>query len=223
MPSWSTLSGATLPADDRAPIRVIAADDHPMVRAGLAAVIGAESDMEFVGEAATGQEAVALYREHRPDVVLMDLRMPGGDGLTATRAILGEFPAARIVVLTTYDGDEDIHRALTAGAKGYLLKDMLRTRVLQTIRAVHRGSRVIPAEIAARLAEHLPRHQLSEREVEVLELVAKGLSNRDIARVIGRAEETVKVHLKNIFAKLGVEDRTEAVTTALQRGILHID
>jgi DNA-binding NarL/FixJ family response regulator len=223
MPSWSTLSGATPPADDRAPIRVIAADDHPMVRAGLAAVIGAESDMEFVGEAATGQEAVALYREHRPDVVLMDLRMPGGDGLTATRAILGEFPAARIVVLTTYDGDEDIHRALTAGAKGYLLKDMLRTRVLQTIRAVHRGSRVIPAEIAARLAEHLPRHQLSEREVEVLELVAKGLSNRDIARVIGRAEETVKVHLKNIFAKLGVEDRTEAVTTALQRGILHID
>jgi DNA-binding NarL/FixJ family response regulator len=217
------LSGATPPADDRAPIRVIAADDHPMVRAGLAAVIGAESDMEFVGEAATGQEAVALYREHRPDVVLMDLRMPGGDGLTATRAILGEFPAARIVVLTTYDGDEDIHRALTAGAKGYLLKDMLRTRVLQTIRAVHRGSRVIPAEIAARLAEHLPRHQLSEREVEVLELVAKGLSNRDIARVIGRAEETVKVHLKNIFAKLGVEDRTEAVTTALQRGILHID
>ena len=205
------------------PIRVLAADDHPMVRAGLAAVIGAEPDMAFVGEAATGSEAVSLYREHRPDVVLMDLRMPGMDGLAATRQILGEFPAARIVVLTTYDGDEDIHRALEAGAKGYLLKEMLRTAVLNTIRAVHRGQKVIPPEVAARLAEYLPRIRLSDRELEVLALAAKGLSNKEIARVLGRAEETVKVHLKSIFAKLGVEDRTEAVTTALQRGILHID
>ena len=164
-----------------------------------------------------------MYREHRPDVVLMDLGMPGTDGLTATRAILSEFPAARIVVLTTYDGDDDICRALAAGAKGYLLKDMLRTQVLETIRAVHRGSRVIPTEIATRLAEHTPRQELSEREREVLELLSRGLSNKEIAAVIGRAEETVKVHLKNIFAKLGVEDRTEAVTTAVRRGILHLD
>ena len=145
------------------------------------------------------------------------------DGLAATRAILGEFPTARIVMLSTYDGDEDIHRALEAGAKGYLLKDMLRTEVLNTIRAVHRGQKAIPAAVAARLAEYVPRIQLSERELEVLGLVAKGLSNKEIARVLGRAEETVKVHLKNIFEKLGVEDRTEAVTTALQRGIIHID
>jgi DNA-binding NarL/FixJ family response regulator len=205
------------------PIRVLAADDHPLVRAGLAAVVGAEPDMELVGEAATGHDAVALYRDRRPDVVLMDLRMPGMDGLAATRAILSEFPAARIVVLTTYDGDEDIHRALEAGARGYLLKDMLRTAVINTIRAVHRGQKVIPPEIAERLAEFVPRIRLSERELEVLALAAKGLSNKEIARVLGRAEETVKVHLKNIFDKLGVEDRTEAVTTALQRGILHMD
>lgn len=208
---------------DQGRIRVLAADDHPLVRAGLAAVVAAEPDMEFVGEAASGREAVELYRAHRPDVMLMDLRMPGMDGLSATRAILAEFPAARIVVLTTYDGDADIHRALEAGARGYLLKDMLRTEVLHTIRAVHRGSRVIPPEVAARLAEHVPRVELTAREVEVLELVAKGLSNKEVARVLGRTEETVKVHLKHVFEKLGVEDRTEAVTTALQRGILHID
>jgi DNA-binding NarL/FixJ family response regulator len=202
---------------------VLAADDHPLVRAGLGAVIGAEPDMEFLGEAANGREAVELCRQYRPDVVLMDLRMPEMDGLAATRAILGEFPTTCIVVLTTYDGDEDIHRALEAGAKGYLLKDMLRTAVLTTIRAVHRGQKVIPPEVAARLVEYVPRIRLSEREIEVLELTAKGLSNKEIARVLGRAEETVKVHLKSIFAKLGVEDRTEAVTTALQRGILHID
>jgi DNA-binding NarL/FixJ family response regulator len=205
------------------PIRVLAADDHPMVRAGLAAVIGSEPDMEFVGEAANGHEAVTLYRDRRPDVVLMDLRMPGMDGLTATRTILGEFPTARIVVLTTYDGDEDVHRALEAGAKGYLLKDMLRTEVINTIRAVHRGQKVIPPQVASRLAEYVPRIRLSERELEVLALAAKGLSNKEIARVLGRAEETIKVHLKNVFDKLGVEGRTEAVTTALQRGILHID
>jgi DNA-binding NarL/FixJ family response regulator len=208
---------------DQGRIRVLAADDHPMVRAGLGAVIGGEPDMEFVGEAASGQEAVELYRAHRPDVMLIDIRMPGMDGLAATRAILAEFPAARIVVLTTYDGDADMYRALEAGARSYLLKDMLRTAVLQTIRAVHRGGKVIPPEVAARLAEHVPRVELSAREVEVLELVAKGLSNKEVARVLGRTEETVKVHLKSVFAKLDVEDRTEAVTTALQRGIIHID
>ncbi|MDB4874334.1 MAG: response regulator receiver [Gemmatimonadetes bacterium] len=205
------------------PIRVLAADDHPMVRAGLAAVIGDEPDMQFVAEAASGREAVELYRAHQPDVVLMDLRMPGMDGLAAARAIIAEYPSARIVMLTSYDGDEDIHRALVAGAKGYILKDMLRTQVLATIRAVHRGNKVIPAEVAARLAEFVPRLQLTERELEVLGLVSKGLSNKEIARVIGRTEETVKAHLKNVFEKLGVADRTEAVMLAVQRGILHVD
>jgi DNA-binding NarL/FixJ family response regulator len=211
------------PADDHPLIRVLAADDHPMVRAGLAAVIGDEPDMEFVGEAANGQEAVELFRQHRPDVTLMDLRMGVMDGLAATRAILDEFPSARIVVLTTYDGDEDIHRALAAGAKSYLLKDMLRTQVVNTIRAVHRGNRVIPAEVAARLAEHVPRLQLSPRELEVLAFVSKGLSNKEIARLINRTEETVKAHLKSIFIKLGVDDRTEAVMIGIERGILHLD
>jgi DNA-binding NarL/FixJ family response regulator len=153
----------------------------------------------------------------------MDLRMPGMDGVAAIKAIKAEFPDARILALTTYEGDVDIHRALEAGARGYLIKDMLLSDVLTAIRAVHRGERVIPLAVAARLAEFTPRSDLTEREVEVLRLVARGLSNRDVASAIGRTDETVKVHLKNIFAKLGVADRTEAVTLALSRGILHLD
>jgi DNA-binding NarL/FixJ family response regulator len=149
--------------------------------------------------------------------------MPEMDGVSAIKAIRAEFPDARILALTTYEGDVDIHRALEAGARGYLLKDMLLTEVLNAIRAVHRGDRVIPVAVAARLAEFTPRTDLSAREVEVLQLVARGLSNRDVAGVIGRTDETVKVHLKNIFAKLGVADRTEAVTLAYSRGILHLD
>jgi DNA-binding NarL/FixJ family response regulator len=209
--------------DGPAPITVLAADDHPLIRAGLAAVIGVEPDMVLAGEATNGEEALERYRELRPDVVLMDLRMPVMDGLTAIRAIIAEVPAARIVALTTYDGDEDIHRALEAGAKGYLLKDMLRTEVLRAIRAVHRGQRSIPAPVAARLAEHTPRVELTPRELEVLHLVAKGFSNREIGGVLGRTEGTVKVHLKNILEKLEVDDRTEAVTTALQRGFIRLD
>jgi DNA-binding NarL/FixJ family response regulator len=209
--------------DGPAPITVLAADDHPLIRAGLAAVIGVEPDMVLAGEATNGEEALERYRELRPDVVLMDLRMPVMDGVTAIRAIIAEFPAARIVALTTYDGDEDIHRALEAGAKGYLLKDMLRTEVLRAIRAVHRGQRSIPAPVAARLAEHTPRVELTPRELEVLHLVAKGFSNREIGGVLGRTEGTVKVHLKNILEKLEVDDRTEAVTTALQRGFIRLD
>jgi DNA-binding NarL/FixJ family response regulator len=209
--------------DGPAPISVLAADDHPLIRAGLAAVIGAEPDMILAAEAANGEEALERYRELRPDVVLMDLRMPVMDGLTAIQAIVAEFPAARIVALTTYDGDEDIHRALEAGAKGYLLKDMLRTEVLRAIRAVHRGQRSIPAPVAATLAEHTPRVELTPRELEVLHLVAKGFSNREIGDVLGRTEGTVKVHLKNILEKLDVDDRTEAVTTALQRGFIRLD
>lgn len=207
----------------QAAITILLADDHPLIRAGLAAFIATESDLQVVAEATNGEEALERYREFRPDVVLMDLRMPVMDGLSAVKAIVEEYPDARIVVLTTYDGDEDIYRALEAGAKGYLLKDMLRTEVLSVVRAVHRGLRGIPAPVAARLAEHTPRIELTPREVEILRLVAKGLSNPEIANEIGRTEGTVKVHLKNILQKLGADDRTEAVTTALKRGFIRLE
>jgi DNA-binding NarL/FixJ family response regulator len=203
-------------------IRVLVADDHPVVRTGLAAVITQEADLELVAEAEHGGQAVALFAEHRPDVVLIDLRMPVMDGIEAIRAIIREFPAARILALTTYEGDADIQRALEAGACGYLLKDMLMTEVITAVRAVHRGERVIPPAVAARLAQFTPRSDLTEREIEVLGLVARGLSNKEVANTIGRTDETVKIHLKNIFAKLGVADRTEAVTQALTRGLIHL-
>ena len=209
------------PADST--ITILTADDHPLIRDGLAAVLRAESGLQVVAEAANGEEAIEAYARLRPDVVLMDLRMPVMDGLTATRAILADDPNARIIVLTTYDGDEDIHRALAAGARGYLLKDMMRTDLLGVIRAVHRGQRGIPAPIAARLAEHTPRIGLTPRELEVLRLVADGLSNAQVGERIGRTEGTVKVHLKNILQKLDVRDRTEAVTTALRRGFIRLD
>ena len=211
------------PDTSGAPIRVLVADDHPVVRNGLAGVIAQQPELALVAEAANGQQALEQFREHRPDVVLMDLRMPEMDGVSAIKAIRAEFPNARILALTTYEGDVDIHRALEAGARGYLIKDMLLTDVLSAIRAVHRGERVIPMAVAAKLAEFTPRTDLTAREVEVLQLVARGLSNRDVAAIIGRTDETVKVHLKNIFAKLGVADRTEAVTLAFSRGILHLD
>lgn len=204
-------------------IRVLTADDHGVVRAGIAAMIGNETDISVVAEAANGEEAVARYAEQQPDVVLMDLRMPKLDGVSAIRAIRAADANARIVALTTYDGDADIHRALSAGACAYLVKDVLVTELVTAIRAAAAGKRMIPAAVAGRLAEYTPRVDLTTREVEVLRLVAKGLSNREIGRVIGRTEGTVKVHLKNIHEKLGVEDRTEAVTLALQRGIIHLD
>ena len=204
-------------------IRVLVADDHPVVRAGLGAVIAEQDDLELVAEAENGATAVALFREHRPDVALMDLRMPVMDGVEAIRAITTEFPDARILALTTYEGDADIRRALEAGASGYLLKDMLLTEVLTAVRAVHRGERVIPIAVAERLAEFPERSDLTERETEVLQLVARGLSNKEVARAIGRTDETVKIHLKNAFAKLAVADRTEAVTVALTRGLIHLD
>ena len=209
------------PADS--PITILTADDHPLIRDGLAAVLRAEGGLQVVAEAANGEEAIEEYARLHPDIVLMDLRMPVMDGLTATRAILADDPNARIIVLTTYDGDEDIHRALAAGARGYLLKDMMRTELLGVIRAVHRGQRGIPAPIAARLAEHTPRIGLTPRELEVLRLVAEGLSNAQVGERIGRTEGTVKVHLKNILQKLDVKDRTEAVTTALRRGFIRLD
>ena len=204
-------------------IRVLVADDHPVVRTGLAAVIAHEADLELVAEAENGARAVALFRDHQPDVVLMDLRMPAMDGVEAIRTITAQYPAARILALTTYEGDGDIRRALEAGARGYLLKDMLLTEVITAVRAVHRGERVIPTAVAVRLAEHPPGSDLTERELEVLTLVAHGLANKDVAGVIGRTDETVKVHLKNVFAKLRVDGRTEAVTVALTRGLIHLD
>ncbi len=204
-------------------IRVLVVDDHPVVRTGLAAVIAQQADLELVAEAEDGAGAVTLFRDHRPDVVLMDLRMPVMDGVEAIRAITAEFPAACILALSTYEGDADIRRALEAGARGYLLKDMLLTEVITAVRAVRRGERVIPTAVAVRLAEFPERSELTEREVEVLHLVARGLSNKEVARAIGRTDETVKIHLKNIFGKMGVTDRTEAVTVGLTRGLIHID
>jgi DNA-binding NarL/FixJ family response regulator len=213
-------------ADDRGAAghtKVMVADDHPVVRTGLAAVIAQEPDLVLVGQAENGERAVAMYREQLPDVVLMDLRMPVMGGVDAIRTITGEFPGARILALTTYEGDADIRRALGAGARGYLLKDMLLSDVITAIRRVLKGERVIPAGVATRLAEYPERSDLTERELEVLHLVARGLSNKEVAKAIGRMDETVKIHLKNIFAKLDVADRTEAVTVALTRGLIHLD
>ena len=198
-------------------------DDHQLIRAGLSAFLGTEAGMEVVAEASNGEEAIERYREFRPTIVLMDLSMPVMDGLTATRAILDEFSDARIIVLTTYDGDENIHRALEAGARGYLLKDMLAHGMAEMIRAVSRGETGVPRAVAAKLAEYAPRVPLTPRETEVLSLVAKGLSNAEVAQRIGRAEGTVKVHLKNILGKLGVDDRTDAVTTAIRRGFIRLE
>ena len=204
-------------------IRVLTADDHPVVRAGIAAMLANEADIQLIGEVGDGRAAAERYERDRPDVMLMDLRMPRCDGVTAIRAIVAAHPDARIVALTTYDGDADIHRALDAGACGYLIKDMLGEQLVSAIRVAASGKRVIPPEVASRLAEFVPRVDLTAREVEVLRLVAKGLRNRDIARVLERTEETIKVHIKHVMEKLGVADRTEAVTLALQRGIIHLD
>lgn len=203
-------------------IRILAADDHPLIRAGLVSYLTTEPGLDVVAEAGNGEEALEKYREVRPDIVLMDLSMPLMDGLAATKAIVDEFPDARVIVLTTYGGDEDIHRALDAGAMGYLVKDMVAGDVLNIIRTVHAGRRGIPQPIAAKLAEHTPRIPLTPRETEVLTLVADGLSNGEVAARIGRTEGTVKVHLKNILQKLGANDRTEAVTTALRRGFIRL-
>jgi DNA-binding NarL/FixJ family response regulator len=203
-------------------IRVLVADDHPVVRTGLAAVLAQQADLQLVAEAENGERAVAGYREHRPDVCLMDLRMPVMDGVEAIRTITTEFPAARVLALTTYEGDADIRRALEAGARGYLLKDMLLSDLIKAVRAVSRGERVIPDAVASRLLEFPDRRELTVRELEVLRLVASGLGNKQVARAIGRTGETVKIHLKNIFAKLGVAGRTEAVTVAISRGLIHL-
>jgi len=204
-------------------IRVLCVDDHPLVRDGIAAVIGTQPDMRVIDEAGDGQAAITKYREHQPDIVVMDLRMPSLGGVEATLQIRKEFPSARIIVLTTYEGDQDIHRALEAGAQGYLLKDSVRKELVQTIRDVQGGQRHISPAVAARLAEHTPRVALSPREQEVLELIAKGLRNKEIGGVLTIAEDTVKIHIKNIFGKLDVIDRTQAVVSASQRGFIQLE
>jgi DNA-binding NarL/FixJ family response regulator len=204
-------------------IRVLCVDDHPIVREGIAAMMENEDDVVSVGEAADGKAAIEQYRKLKPDVVVMDLRMPGLGGLEATTQIRREFPAARIIVLTTYEGDEDIHRALDAGARGYLLKDSVRRELLQSIREVYAGQRHISATAATRLAEHTPRTSLSPRELEVLQLIAEGLRNKEIGAKLDIAEDTVKIHIKNIFGKLEVIDRTAAVVAASQRGFIQLD
>jgi DNA-binding NarL/FixJ family response regulator len=212
----------TLEAGENA-ARLLVADDHPIVRRGLISLIAQQPDLEVVAEAANGQQAITLYREHQPDVALMDLRMPVVDGVEAIRTIVREFSGARILALSTYEGDGDIRRALDAGARGYLLKDMLLTDVLGAIRAVRAGERVIPPSVSLRLTSHPEASRLTGRELEVLQLVARGLSNKEAAHAIGRTEETVKIHLKNIYAKLSVADRTEAVTVGLTRGLIHLE
>ncbi|HUB81638.1 MAG TPA: response regulator transcription factor [Bryobacteraceae bacterium] len=203
-------------------IRVLSVDDHPLLREGIAALIASEEDMELIGEAANGREAVDLFRKNQPDVTLMDLQMPEMNGIDAIGAIRGEFPEARIIVLTTHPGDVQVSRALKAGARAYLLKGMLRKELLETIRAVHAGQKRLSAAVAAEIAEHVADSAPTPREIEVLRLIAAGNTNKEIGALLSLTEVTVKSHVKNILSKLGANDRTHAVTLALKRGIIEL-
>jgi DNA-binding NarL/FixJ family response regulator len=203
-------------------IRILAVDDHPMLREGIASLVTSQSDMELVAEASTGREALEQFRKHRPNLTLMDVQMPDMDGIEAMVAIRSEFPEARIIVLTTYKGDVKILRALKAGARAFLLKGLLQKELLETIRAVHAGQRRIPPEVAAELADHTIDDALTTREIDVLRLIAGGNSNKLIADQLSITEETVKGYVKNILSKLGASDRTHAVTIALKRGIIDL-
>jgi len=208
--------------DQTSHIRILSADDHDLVRKGIAAILANEPDLQLVAEASTGADAIRLHRQHLPDVTLMDLRLPDRSGIEATREIRNETPNAKIIALTSYDGDQDIYRALEAGVRGYLLKEMVYAEVVRAIRAVHSGKRFIPVEVSQQLNGFFPEVALTPREVEVLSLVARGFGNKEIGDVLGTAAGTVKMQLQSILSKLGAKDRTHAVTIALRRGIIHL-
>jgi len=203
-------------------IRVMAVDDHPLLRDGISALIGNQTDMELVAEASTGREALDLFRTHHPDITLMDLQMPEMNGIDTISAIRGEFPDARIIMLTTHAGDVQVSRALKAGARGYLLKALLRKELLDTIRAVHAGHKRVSPEVATEIAEHATDDALTPREADVLRLVARGNANKAIAAQLSLTEETVKSHIRSILAKLGANDRTHAVAIGVKRGIIEL-
>jgi DNA-binding NarL/FixJ family response regulator len=203
-------------------IRVLTVDDHPLLREGIATIIGAQSDMILVGQAADALDGIRQFRQHKPDITLMDLRLPDTDGIAALLTIRAEFPNARIIMLSTFRGDADIQRALAAGARGFLLKTMPPNELVAGIRQVHAGRKYVPADVAVQLANYFAEDTLTPREVEVLRLIAAGSRNRDVADALSISEDTVKVHVKHVMEKLGANDRTEAVTIALRRGIIHL-
>jgi DNA-binding NarL/FixJ family response regulator len=203
-------------------IQILSVDDHDLVRKGIAAIVATEPDLQLVAQANGGREAIRLFRQYVPDVTLMDLRLPDCGGIEATREIRREFPEAKIIALTSYDGDQDIYRALEAGVRGYLLKEMVHTEIVRAIRTVFSGKRFIPSEVTQQLNAFFPEVALTRREVEVLSLVARGFGNKEVGDVLGTAPGTVKAHVQSILSKLGAKDRTHAVTIALRRGIIHL-
>jgi DNA-binding NarL/FixJ family response regulator len=220
--AFANYSATKFVVTEPAQIRILSVDDHPLLREGIATIIGSQPDMMLVSQASSGSEAIEHYRVHRPDITLMDLRLPDLSGIDAMIAIRAEFPEARIIMLTTFEGDVEVQRALQAGAVGYLLKNMPPNELARAIRQVHAGKKHVPPEVAAQLAEHMGDESLTPREIDVLRQVASGNRNRDIGERLSISEETVKVHVKHIMDKLGAKDRTQAIAIAVRRGIIQL-